>query len=245
MSKQNRSTAVMQRRSAAAPDTLDYFPTPPWATRALLRFLKSAEMSAICGGRQYPLELMSAWEPACGELHMSKVLKETFPVVRASDVFDYGGHEVIDFLSTGFTEPDVDWVFSNPPFKLAQEFIELARRKAKVGTAMLLRGAFLEGQDRYRELFALDPPTVCLQFVERVCMLEKRLVRAGEIDPFAIKPGTKVSSATAYMWFVWIDGFSDSRIRWIPPCRKELERPGDYPDYDGETRESLGLAPIT
>ena len=31
---QNTSTAVMARR-AEAPDSLDFFPTPPWATRAL------------------------------------------------------------------------------------------------------------------------------------------------------------------------------------------------------------------
>ncbi len=36
---QNRSSAVMQQRSEP-PDSLDDFPTPPWATRAICEFLK-------------------------------------------------------------------------------------------------------------------------------------------------------------------------------------------------------------
>lgn len=37
---QNRSTAVMQQRLRDdVPDPLDYFPTPPWATRALCEWL--------------------------------------------------------------------------------------------------------------------------------------------------------------------------------------------------------------
>ena len=36
---QNTSTAVMQRRVAGT-DHLDFYPTPPWATRALCEWLK-------------------------------------------------------------------------------------------------------------------------------------------------------------------------------------------------------------
>ena len=36
----------------------------------------------------------------------------------------------------------------------------------------------------------------------------------------------KGSTATAYCWLVWCD--SQRGMHWIPPCRKALERPGDY-----------------
>jgi len=62
-------------------------------------------------------------------------------------------------------------------------------------------------------------------------MLEGRLVQVGAVDPFAEKPGTKVSSATSYAWLVWQHGQHDTRARWIAPCRRRLERPGDYPVY--------------
>ena len=37
------------------------------------------------------------------------------------------------------------------------------------------------------------------------------------------------SSATAYCWIVWINGEDETRLDWISPCRRQLERPGDYP----------------
>jgi hypothetical protein len=37
------------------------------------------------------------------------------------------------------------------------------------------------------------------------------------------------TTATGYAWFVWEKNLSGtSRLMWIPPCRKQLERPGDY-----------------
>ena len=226
MTGQNRSTAVMQRRRVA-PDSLDYFPTPPFATRALCEFLSR-------GAPSLPLADMRVWEPACGELHMARALGEYFGDVRSSDVHRYGDHEVMDFLFFGGREPETDWIITNPPFVLAEQFIQTALTVAKGGVAMLLRGAFLEGQDRYAHLFERTPPDYVLQFTERVVMLEGRLIRAGEVDPFAEKGGTKASSATSYCWFVWLGGgfeWRDTRLRWIAPCRQRLERPGDYPDY--------------
>ncbi len=63
---QNKSHAVMAQRTEAM-DSLDDFPTPPWATRALF------EHALDVGGE---LRLQSCLEPACGVGHMGKVLKE-------------------------------------------------------------------------------------------------------------------------------------------------------------------------
>lgn len=234
MTGQNRSTSVMQRRQAA-PDSLDYFPTPPFATRALCEFLCS-----IGEG----LDAQSAWEPACGELHMARPLGEYFASVRASDVHRYADHELIDFTITGATEPMVNWVLTNPPFNLAEAFIATGLKVARSGVAMLLRGAFLEGEERYDRLFARNPPDYVLQFAERVVMLKDRLIQSGAIDPFHNVPGTKASTATSYCWFVWLDpanaGERDTRLRWIPKCRRRLERAGDYPIYEMPAAVDVG-----
>lgn len=226
----NRSTAVMQRRKVA-PHALDYFPTPPFATRALCE-----ELARELG----PLESLTAWEPACGELHMARPLGEYFASVRASDVHRYcEAHELLDFILLGAFQPQVDCVITNPPFRLAQEFIEIGLRVARGAVAVLVRSAFLESEGRHQQLYTKRPPSLVLQFVERVVMLEGRLVRAGSIDPFAEKPGTKASSATAYTWLVWLHGEeAETRLRWIAPCLERLERPGDYPDF---AVEQLGL----
>lgn len=225
---QNRSAAVMQQRSEA-PGSLDDFPTPPFATRALLEFLASLGL---------PLADLEGWEPCCNRGFMVRPLRERLARVRASDVTPYldwtldDAPELIDFATTGRTEPMVDLIVANPPFNLAEAFIAVARDRARVGCAMLVRCAFIEGEGRYERLFSKRPPDFELHFVERVVMLKGRLIRAGAIDPFAEKPGTKASTATAYTWLVWLaDGDGDTRARWIAPCRRRLERPGDYPVY--------------
>jgi hypothetical protein len=232
---QNTSTAVMQAR-VEAHDSLDDFPTPPFATRALIRFL--VELG-------YPLNRQKAWEPCCNRGFMVAPMREIFASVRASDVMRYSDYvledvpELIDFATTGMTEPDVDWVFGNPPFRLAEEFIHVARRVSRVGCAMLVRGAFTEGTGRYERLFGPRPPDYELKFSERVVMLKGRLIRAGAPDPFnPTEPGKPASTATSYVWLVFLrDGDGDTRARWIAPCRSRLERAGDYPDY------ALGVAP--
>ena len=71
-------------------DSLDFSPTPPWATRALMHCVMP-----VLGLREFN----SVWEPACGEGHMAEVLREFFAEVIATDVFDYGyGDAVHDFL---------------------------------------------------------------------------------------------------------------------------------------------------
>ena len=58
-----------------------------------------------------------------------------------------------------------------------------------------------------------------LQFTERVVIHKGRLAPEG-------------STATAYAWLVWIDGGAtddgETVFGWIAPCRKRLERAGDY-----------------
>lgn len=228
MTGQNRSTAVMQRRRVA-PDSLDYFPTPPFATRALCEFLALLPDAA-------PLSSLRVWEPACGEMHMTRPLGEYFGDVRASDVHRYGDHEIMDFLFFGGSEPATDWIITNPPFNLAEAFIRTALGVATGGVGMLLRSAFLEGQERHLTLFGQAPPDYVLQFTERIVMLKDRLVRSGAVDPFADEPGRKASTASTYCWLIWLGGgtgWRDTRLRWIAPCRQRLERPGDYPDYGG------------
>lgn len=223
---QNTSTAVMQRR-APAPDALDYFPTPAWATRALCEFLRD-ELGHDIGEQ-------SVWEPACGEMHMARPLGEYFRWVNATDVHRYSDdHALADFLIEHGAFPSPDWVITNPPFVLAAEFIETAMRVSHVGCAMLLRSAFLEGQERHRTLFGPNPPAYVLQFVERCLMLRGRVIRVGAPDPFNLDDAGKPkngATATSYCWLIWIHDQADTRLRWLADCRERLERPGDYPEY--------------
>ncbi|MEJ7777653.1 MAG: hypothetical protein WKF52_09795 [Sphingomicrobium sp.] len=210
---QNTSHAVMAQRFESA-ESLDNFPTPKWATRALLE-------EVLRAGSDF--KKLSCWEPACGQGYMASVLGEYFGSVKASDIHPYGYGEVYDFLASGLFNPNEDsaehdWIITNPPFRLGEEFILLALKRARKGVAMLTRTVFLESVGRYERLFSVHPPTYFAQFTERVPMVK------GRVD-------AKASTATGYCWLVWKKPpAATPMLRWIPPCRKRLERAGDYLD---------------
>jgi hypothetical protein len=187
-------------------DSPDDFPTPPWATRALIELVLD----------KTALATMSCLEPACGAGHMAKALKEYFRGVTSSDAYSYGYGHARDFLTDPYDTDAYDWVITNPPFRLAEEFVLQALRVARRGVAILARTVFLESCGRYDAIFSTTPPSKFAQFVERVPMLRGRLDEKG-------------STATGYAWFVWEkEAVGTPRLMWVPPCRKALERPGDY-----------------
>lgn len=216
------SSSVMAQR-VEAPDSLDFFPTPPWATRALCEH--------VIGPARH-LSRLHAWDPAAGQDHMGAVLAEYFGIVHRSDVHDYGlGHGIGSFPGE-YVGPGgdviqvpvngVDWVITNPPFRLAVDFAERALPIAQEGVALLVRSVWGEGADRYRRLFSRHHPAIIAQFVERVPMVK------GRWDP-------KASTATGYAWFVWTRRAPSVRTeyRWIPPCRKEMTRRDDAVRFAG------------
>lgn len=125
---QNKSHAVMAQRHEAD-DSLDDFPTPPWATRALMHHVI---------GPDHRKE--HVWEPACNRGAMVKPLLEHFGQVSLSDVHDYGaGFDVEDFLSIGNPRYYPDFIITNPPFRLGEEFI--ARAMENIENRMRCAGA--------------------------------------------------------------------------------------------------------
>ena len=205
----NRSHAVVQQRTESK-DSLDDFPTPPWATRALIEHVIGVDR----------VKDQNVWEPAANRGFMARPLNEYFKAVAESDIYDYGYCAVTDFLNAYGMHGYFNWIITNPPFNKAQQFIEVAQKTATDGVAMLVRTSFLEGVMRYQTMYLKNPPDIVAQFSERVPMVKGRL-------------DAKASTATSYCWLVWyIDHLPDVEkttiLRWIPPCRRQLEREGDY-----------------
>jgi len=201
-------------------DSLDYFPTPPWATRALL---EAAPAIVLHGAR--------VWEPACGEGHIAGVLQEFGAHVLSTDVFDYsvegrsppGWDRTVDFLSAVSSAAKADWIITNPPFgDRLLPFMLKALDRARDGVAMFVRSQSLETIERYTQLYAVRPPTAVMQFVERVPLHKGRWEPEGD-------------TLTMYCWLVWQRGWLggkppglETAYRWIPPGRREaLSRPDD------------------
>jgi hypothetical protein len=200
----NGARAIMGSRQE--PDeSLDYFPTPPWATRALVEVVLPQLHVDLSG--------LSIWEPACGEGHMAEVLREYAHEVNATDVHDYGyGDHVVNFLECdhpiGLRCPD--WIITNPPFeKKTIPFVDRARSFVLDGVAMFFRSQWaVEGIERYETIFKIHPPTLCAFFVERVNLCKGRWEPDGD-------------TATAYCWLIWIHGKAPRPPFWIPPGQRE------------------------
>jgi hypothetical protein len=170
----------------------DFYPTPPWATRALIKHEKFRG---------------NILEPACGDGAMSQVLEETGCSVISSDLYDRGfGKPGVDFLKS---VDKVDNVVTNPPYNSAEEFVQTALRIAKWKCAFLLRLAFLEGAKRYRTLFSKRPPSRIWVFSERITF-------------YPAGAQVRGSGTTAYAWFVWDRKAEqgDSKTVWLPPGYK-------------------------
>jgi hypothetical protein len=75
---------------------------------------------------------------------MAAALADYFNEVTSYDVFDYGFGRVADFSKTKYPEQSFDWVITNPPFRLGEEFITRAMKIARRGVAMLTRTVFIE-----------------------------------------------------------------------------------------------------
>lgn len=200
---------VYVRRRSDYAETMDDFPTPPWAVRAFFKYVAHPLISGnvVC-------------EPACGRGHIVRTVQEERPgCVIASDVKDYGyGYRVADFLRD--RDLSYDYLITNPPFKLGEEFIQRGLREARKGVAILIRTLFLEGSGRHDRLFSRFPPT-------RVAIFSKRIPAA---------QGRVVQDASVFMSHMWLwwdktQAVTDRELVWIPPdAQKRLESEYDYTD---------------
>jgi hypothetical protein len=208
----NGARSVMGSR-VEPDDSLDFFPTPPWSTRALMEIV----YPKVCGFPHAGFTSgLSVWEPACGEGHMSEVLKEYFGEVWATDIHQYAADVIVHDFIAEQTISIPDWIITNPPFgDNTIPFILRAVELARVGVAMFLRLQILETIERYEKIFKPHPPTLIAFFAERVNLCK------GRWDP---NGGT----ATAYCWLVWMKDRAPMAPFWIPPGQREaLTKPDD------------------
>ncbi|MDN3279129.1 hypothetical protein QWJ07_33030 [Frankia sp. RB7] len=169
----------------------DFFPTPAWATHALI------DNESFEG---------DIWECACGDGAMTKVLEQTGRPVFSSDLYDRGfGKTGVDFLTC---KRHADNVITNPPYNSAEGFVRAGSVRARRKFALLLRLAFLEGANRANTIFKVSPPARVYVFSERITFYMKGATATG-------------SGTTAYAWFVWDkDAPSNTELKWLSPGYK-------------------------
>ncbi|EPW09955.1 TPA: class I SAM-dependent methyltransferase [Streptococcus agalactiae] len=178
-------SAITGGRGARVREEHDFYATPKSATELFLD--------------NHIIEANTILEPACGQGHMSKVLEERFPKAKiiSTDLIYRGfGYGDIDFLNSDFESVDV--VITNPPFKLAKEFIEKSLTIANRQVIMFLKIQFLETETRKR-MFENTP-------LKHVYVHSKRVSPMRNGNPVD-ENGKPWSSAMCFCWFVWEVGY--------------------------------------
>lgn len=172
----------------------DFYATHPQATRDFLDILKKDKVKLS------PF----IWECACGQGDMAKVFREYGFNVYATDLIDRGyGLTGIDFLTSDYLT-DCD-IFTNPPFKLAEEF---AYRGNEILTnnhyfGLFVKIQFLESKSR-KILFEKFKPKYIYVYSER-----QQCSRNGDFENFKAK-------TQAYIWVIWQKNYTGETVtRWI------------------------------
>lgn len=148
-------------------------------------------------------------EPACGQGHISKTLKELLPNfnITSTDLIDRGyGVGGIDFLTYDYKKM-FDVVITNPPFSLAKEFIEKGLKISNKHVIMLCKIQLLEGTKR-KEMFFNTP----LKYVYVHTTRQATWKEGKPLD----SNGKKWATTMCLAWFVWDKDYKgEPIIRWI------------------------------
>lgn len=188
-------------------DGPDFYPTPAWATHALI------------DNERFDGDI---WESACGNGAMSSVLETTGQTVISSDLYDRGyGESGCDFLKP---HRRANNIVTNPPYNAAEGFVRSGIECSTRKVALLLRLAFLEGANRANTIFRHTPPSRVWVFSERITFYPAGAIQKG-------------SGTTAYAWFVWDkDAPSGTELKWFKPGYKARFANGGRDDANESDR---------
>jgi hypothetical protein len=171
-------------------DGPDFYPTPAWATYALI------------DTEQFDGDI---WESACGNGAMSRILETTGQLVASSDLYNRGyGESGHDFLKSSRRADNI----INPPFNAAEGFVSSCLKQANRKFALLLRLAFLEGANRANTIFKHSPPSRVWVFSERITFYP-----AG-----AVQKGSGTTAYAWFVWDK--DAPSRTELKWLKPGYK-------------------------
>lgn len=171
--------------------TFDFYASPSSIITSLLQ--------------KHSIPHLPIWECATGENNLVYPLEQAGYKVITSDIVQRKVpiDHVEDFLQTKELRAPI--VLTNPPYREAKEFILHSIELGAEYVYMFLKTTFLEGQERYSDLFSKYPP-------KEIWVFSKRVQVALNNNPEEFKK----SSAVSYSWFIWEKGFTGSpTIHWL------------------------------
>jgi hypothetical protein len=164
---------MSQRESGYERKERDFYETPEWVTELLLPHIPKS---------------MDVWEPAAGSGKMARALERGGHTVEQSDIttniFHPNGDDFLSIINRPWPA-----IITNPPYALAQQFIEHALKMTKSAglVAMLLRTDYDHAKTR-QHLFG-----GCRQFAKKL-VLTRRIVWFD---------GPNAAPSFNHAWYIW------------------------------------------
>jgi len=172
----------------------DYYATPPNETE---KFLNQFDIT----------KYKNILEPACGEGHISEVIRKYNTNIISYDLVDRDYQDkLVDFLKDDI-DKDFDLVITNPPFSLALEFIQKGLEVSDT-VVMLAKIQLLEGQSRSKILQHMGLKEI-YGYVSR-CNCWRN---GWKLNP---KTGKEWSGAMFMAWYVFEKGYKGKpEYNWL------------------------------
>lgn len=147
-------------------------------------------------------------EPACGDGAIVRILNSYF-TYKNVESYDLKIHN-IDFLKD-CPDRKYDYIITNPPFSIANEFIIKAKEICTIKFAFLMKLNYLQGQWRYKNIFNKydNFPLTKVYVFTRMPTFESTIREDGKYE----------TGMQATAWYIWekikYETISQPIIRWI------------------------------
>jgi hypothetical protein len=214
--------AMIQSQKTWVRKPADFYPTPYNVTIALLDFLEIEPGSLI-------------WEPGAADGDMVFPMRACELEVFASDIretrfLEYDHNAMIfNFLSISAVRhpgEKLQWIITNPPFALAEEFIRVALEICP-NVAMLVRSQYWHAATRLK-FFQDNKPSYVLPLTWRPAFEEAERGKSPLMD---------------VTWMVWNGKNRKQDPAFVPLARPTLKRMQEINEYCAAEKIRYGIPP--
>lgn len=162
----------------------DFYQTPYHCTRLLLDQLQNSW--------HIHSKDITILEPCSGKGAITKVFDEYGLNFVSYDLFPAN----VDLISQDFLDETrvFDYIITNPPYNISNEFILKAKQIASRGFALLLPINYLQGKKRFKEIWSDKKYPLTNVFVFTRYLLMSEDIR---------QDGTCDSGMVVFAWFIW------------------------------------------
>lgn len=198
-------------------EDMDFYQTPDYATKTLIDNFQFNDWDVIwdpMAGNGAILKIFKKHGYASLQLYASDIVQRDYELNKVQDYFAPNWRDGLYYGMTDY-EKNQFAIVTNPPYERANEFLKYTFEKVIPSVCcVFLPVRYLEGQQRYNEIYSKFKPSKVLMYVKRLGCYKQSDVEAGVVTERG------VGSAVAYMWLIferdkWSKYETKTEIEWV------------------------------